>query len=288
MAEEVEVIPEWKIKHAWAQCMKDPKLNLYFTNAPYGAKQYVALAFYCKVFADEVTEAKYKTYVSEVEAEMGPDDMKYVARNDDDAGARRYFAERLAEKFPDAAATLISERMEPPPAAKSTPHVEFPGFGEADAEKPSAAPRLRSSLPVWLLSALSFVLLVALAFAIVTRRSPGTVAAVPVVAEPEEEEVGGVPLEPSAPAEAKNTAAEAEEERRDVAARALIQERQALEDARSSLAEERRKLAEERQTLKNEREAFEAEKRDFRQQKEKAMAEIAAEAAKIADAAQKR
>ncbi|MCQ2389306.1 MAG: hypothetical protein MJ138_06300, partial [Kiritimatiellae bacterium] len=287
MAEEVEVIPEWKIKHAWAQCMKDPKLNLYFTNAPYGAKQYVALAFYCKVFADEVTEAKYKTYVSEVEAEMGPDDMKYVARNDDDAGARRYFAERLAEKFPDAAATLISERMEPPPAAKSTPHVEFPGFGEADAEKPSAAPRLRSSLPVWLLSALSFVLLVALAFAIVTRRSPGTVA-VPVVAEPEEEEVGGVPLEPSAPAEAKNTAAEAEEERRDVAARALIQERQALEDARSSLAEERRKLAEERQTLKNEREAFEAEKRDFKQQKEKAMAEIAAEAAKIADAAQKR
>ncbi len=287
MAEEIEVIPEWKIKHAWAQCMKDPKLNLYFSNAPYGAKQYVALAFYCKVFADEVTESKYRTYVSEVESEMGADDMKYVARNDDDAGARRYFAARLAERFPEAAASLISERMESSAnASKATPHIEFPGFGDPTEAKPAAASAARLSMPVWLLSALSFVLLVALACAIVSRRSPARAVA-PV--EPSAPECAVSQLAPPpASADAKSAAAEAEEERRDVAARALIQERQLLEDARSALNEEKRKLAEERAALKNARDAFEAEKKDFVQQKKKAMEAIAAEAEKIAEAAQKR
>ncbi len=253
MAEEVDVIPEWKIKHAWAQCMKDARLSAYFSNAPYGAKQYVALAFYCKVFADEVNEAKYRVYVSEVEAQMDAEDMKYVALRDDDNGARRYFAARLAEKFPEAVAGLIAEQQA---EARAAAESVAPSATVQGAAAPVAAKR-PFRIPTWVFAALSLALLAALVWAMVVRR-PAPVVDLSVGVGTEES-VPPQRVAPAADAEADRNAASAEA--RSEAAMALIRLKQELEDQRRALTEERKRLEEEKLELKMEREAFEAERK---------------------------
>lgn len=90
---ENDVIPEDKIREAHAKCMQDPALAKYFDEAPPGARQYIALMFYCTVFQDEVDDAKCELYQSEVEEDLTKEDLLYLATNERNLESRAHFRE---------------------------------------------------------------------------------------------------------------------------------------------------------------------------------------------------
>lgn len=93
-----DVIPEDKIREAHAKCMQDPALAKYFNDAPPGAKQYIALMFYCTVFEDELDDAKCELYQGEVEEDLTKDDLLYLATNARNLESRAHFRELYVEK----------------------------------------------------------------------------------------------------------------------------------------------------------------------------------------------
>ena len=96
------VIPESKIREAHAKCMEDPELAKYFNDAPQGAKEYIALMFYCTVFQNEVDDGLYETYQKEVEEELTREDMLYLATHDRNPQTKAHFRDLLAQVPPVA------------------------------------------------------------------------------------------------------------------------------------------------------------------------------------------
>lgn len=97
VAAEEGVIPAEKIQEAHAICMQDPKLAKYFNDAPYGAKQYIALMFYCTVFSEEVDDDLCAKYQQEVEEELTRDDALYLATRDTNPISKAHFRELYLE-----------------------------------------------------------------------------------------------------------------------------------------------------------------------------------------------
>lgn len=91
------VIPESKIREAHAKCMEDPALAKYFNDAPQGAKEYIALMFYCTVFQQEVDDVLYETYQKEVEEELTREDVLYLATHDRNPQSKAHFRDLLAQ-----------------------------------------------------------------------------------------------------------------------------------------------------------------------------------------------
>lgn len=107
-AEEEGIIPAEKIQEAHAICMQDPKLATYFNEAPYGAKQYIALMFYCTVFSGEVDDDLCAKYQQEVEEDLTRDDALYLATRDTNPISKAHFRElylelKRAEEAPETA-----------------------------------------------------------------------------------------------------------------------------------------------------------------------------------------
>lgn len=100
------VIPESKIREAHAKCMEDPQLAKYFNDAPQGAKEYIALMFYCTVFQNEVDDGLYATYQKEVEEEMSREDLLYLATHDRNPQSKAHFRELLA-KMPQTSPVAV-------------------------------------------------------------------------------------------------------------------------------------------------------------------------------------
>ncbi len=92
-----DVIPSWKIKKAYEICMKDPKLAQYFNDAPEGARQYIALEFYCTVFSGEVNDNLCAKYQQEVEEDLTREDVRYLAENDPNSASRMHFRQLYVE-----------------------------------------------------------------------------------------------------------------------------------------------------------------------------------------------
>ncbi len=90
------VIPESKIREAHAKCMEDPALAKYFNDAPQGAKEYIALMFYCTVFQNEVDDRLYETYQKEVEEGLTREDILYLATHDRNPQSQAHFRDLLA------------------------------------------------------------------------------------------------------------------------------------------------------------------------------------------------
>lgn len=113
VAAEEGVIPAEKIQEAHAVCMQDPKLAKYFNEAPYGAKQYIALMFYCTVFSEEVDDDLCAKYQQEVEEELTRDDALYLATRDTNPISKSHFRElylelkRAAEKSEEGSGETV-------------------------------------------------------------------------------------------------------------------------------------------------------------------------------------
>ena len=118
-----DVIPEDKIREAHAKCMQDPALAKYFNDAPPGAKQYIALMFYCTVFADELDDAKCELYQGEVEEDLTKDDLLYLATNARNLESRAHFRELYVEKANAEQAAVPEEGVVAAPAV----HVDVDG-----------------------------------------------------------------------------------------------------------------------------------------------------------------
>ncbi len=88
---DADVIPSAKIKQAYEICMKDPKLAKYFNEAPAGARQYIALMFYCTVFNEELNDELCAKYQAEVEEELTREDVLYLAENESDPITKMHF-----------------------------------------------------------------------------------------------------------------------------------------------------------------------------------------------------
>ncbi len=96
MMEKAELIPEWKVREACAQCMKNEKHARYFNNAPAGAKQYIALVFFETVYPNDLTEEVSNQCFSEMLQELNADDLRYLITHETDPRTRDVFVERLA------------------------------------------------------------------------------------------------------------------------------------------------------------------------------------------------
>ena len=122
------VIPEEKIREAHARCMRDPALAKYFEEAPQGARQYIALMFYCTVFQNEVDDGLYATYQKEVEEEMSREDLLYLATHDRNPQSKAHFRELLA-KMPQTSSAAVTPRSfefpEIPMVQESAPSVKL-------------------------------------------------------------------------------------------------------------------------------------------------------------------
>ena len=125
MDENDKVIPEDKIRAAHAKCMQDPALAKYFDDAPQGARQYIALMFYCTVYQDELSDEACALYQSEVEEELTKEDLLYLATHERNPESKAHFrelyvemvnAERAAEKadpaFSGTAASFDTRTLE--------------------------------------------------------------------------------------------------------------------------------------------------------------------------------
>ena len=94
--EKSDIIPEWKVREACAQCMKQADHARYFNEAPQGAKQYIALVFYETVYPNDLTEELSEQCFNEVLQELSAGDLLYLISREKDARTRDMFVERLA------------------------------------------------------------------------------------------------------------------------------------------------------------------------------------------------
>ncbi len=120
---DVDVIPSAKIKEAYEICMKDPKLTKYFNDAPAGARQYIALMFYCTVFNDELNDDLCARYQAEVEEELTREDVLYLAENESDPITKMHFR-RLYVAMAKAEEAPASEKPAASTGGAQIPVVE--------------------------------------------------------------------------------------------------------------------------------------------------------------------
>ena len=89
-------ITESDLREAIAICRKSNESNKYYKNAPAGAKLYIALVFYGKVFADTLDKEAYVEAFKGIGPELKERDLRYLLQYEDNEAMREYLSERLA------------------------------------------------------------------------------------------------------------------------------------------------------------------------------------------------
>lgn len=89
-------ISEEDLQIALTVCRKDPELNAYYRNAPQGARLYVALVFYGKVFKDVLDRGAYIAAFKGIGRELKERDLRYLLQYEDDESMREYLSDQLA------------------------------------------------------------------------------------------------------------------------------------------------------------------------------------------------
>jgi len=106
----------------------DPAQEMYYRNAPEGAKLYIALLFYGRVFAKTLDRNVYAKAFRDVGMELRERDLRYLLRSEEDSDMRAYLSERLAaicgreeiaprcevETVPDVPDEVQAEKREQP------------------------------------------------------------------------------------------------------------------------------------------------------------------------------
>jgi len=88
---------EERLAYAIAERRKDAMDNRYYSAAPSGARLYIGLVFYGKVFGDGMNVDAYMSALSEVEPELKAADWEYLLEHENDAELAEYFRNKLAE-----------------------------------------------------------------------------------------------------------------------------------------------------------------------------------------------
>lgn len=100
-----DVIPAEDFRTAIETCCRLPRFKRYYEEAPAGARMYIALQFYARVFASRLDEAQYRACRLEIEPDLTLHDLDYLLQGETDAASRSYLEalrERLAAQPPAA------------------------------------------------------------------------------------------------------------------------------------------------------------------------------------------
>lgn len=100
-----DVIPAEDFRTAIEVCCRLPRFKRYYEEAPAGARMYIALQFYARVFASRLDEAQYRACRLEIEPDLTLHDLDYLLQGETDAASRSYLEalrERLAAQPPAA------------------------------------------------------------------------------------------------------------------------------------------------------------------------------------------
>jgi len=89
-----------RLSYAIAECRKNAEGNRYYNLAPAGARMYIGLVFYGKIFRDGLNLNHYMTAMSEVELHLNATDWQYLADNEGDAELKSYFLDKV-KSFPE-------------------------------------------------------------------------------------------------------------------------------------------------------------------------------------------
>lgn len=84
-----------RLSYAIAERRKDAADNRYYSAAPAGARLYVGLVFYGKVFGDGMNLNAYMAALAEIEPELTASDWQYLLDNERDAELKEYFLGKL-------------------------------------------------------------------------------------------------------------------------------------------------------------------------------------------------
>jgi len=84
-----------RLSYAIAECRKDVSDNCYYSAAPAGARLYIGLVFYGKVFGDGMDLNAYMATLSEIEPELTVSDWQYLLENETDSELKGYFLGKL-------------------------------------------------------------------------------------------------------------------------------------------------------------------------------------------------
>ena len=95
-AERPKEITEDDLREAIAVCRKNDEWNKYYKNAPAGAKLYIALVFYGRVFASTLDKKAFVKAFKEIGPELKECDLRYLLQHEDDEAMREYLSDRLA------------------------------------------------------------------------------------------------------------------------------------------------------------------------------------------------
>ena len=73
-----DVIPAEDFRTAIETCCRLPRFKRYYEEAPAGARMYIALQFYARVFASSLVEAQYRECRLEIEPDLTLHDLDYL------------------------------------------------------------------------------------------------------------------------------------------------------------------------------------------------------------------
>ena len=115
-------IPQDKAQAAYETCVQDPQQMRYYANAPEGARQYIALVFYLRVYGHELSDELQQAYLLAVESELSTADLVYLIRCERDPEIKEHFTDLLSNHSlrrtspaPASSASPVSSVSSPPP-----------------------------------------------------------------------------------------------------------------------------------------------------------------------------
>lgn len=92
-------ITEDDLREAIAICRKNDEWNKYYKNAPAGAKLYIAMVFYGKVFASTLDKNAFVEAFKGIGPELKERDLRYLLQHEDDEAMREYLSDRLVSVY---------------------------------------------------------------------------------------------------------------------------------------------------------------------------------------------
>jgi len=90
-----DAISEDDLRTALGECRKDPEMDRYYSEAPEGARLYIALEFYGRVFKGRMNVDAYVKAFSELGTELKEADLVYLLQHEEDETMRKYLTDRL-------------------------------------------------------------------------------------------------------------------------------------------------------------------------------------------------
>jgi len=100
-----------RLAYAIAECRKNPEDNRYYSAAPEGARLYIGLIFYGKVFKDRIDVGRYMSTLMEIEPSLRQRDWRYLLEHESNPELVEYFRGKIGAAVRLPASTGVLKRV---------------------------------------------------------------------------------------------------------------------------------------------------------------------------------